>query len=71
MQDEDANLLMIKTLKEKYNCYVGYSGHESGLAVSHAAAALVFLLLKDILLLIGQCMDQINLHRLSHLALIN
>lgn len=40
MQDEDANLLMIKTLKEKYNCHVGYSGHESGLAVSYAAAAL-------------------------------
>ena len=40
MQDEDANLLMINTLKEKYNCHVGYSGHESGLAVSYAAAAL-------------------------------
>ena len=27
-------------LRKKYNCDVGYSGHESGLAVSYAAAAL-------------------------------
>jgi len=40
MKDEDANLNMIKTLKEKYKCNVGYSGHESGLAISYAAAAL-------------------------------
>ena len=40
MKDEDANLNMIKTLKEKFNCDVGYSGHEVGLAVSYAAAAL-------------------------------
>ncbi len=40
MRDEDANLNMIKTLKNKYNCDVGYSGHEVGLAVSYAAAAL-------------------------------
>lgn len=39
MRDEDANLLMIKTLREKYNVNVGYSGHEVGLAVSYAAAA--------------------------------
>jgi len=39
MKDEDANLNMISTLKEKYNCNVGYSGHEVGLAVSYAAAA--------------------------------
>jgi N-acetylneuraminate synthase len=31
---------MIKTLREKFNCDVGYSGHESGLAVSYGAAAL-------------------------------
>jgi N-acetylneuraminate synthase len=37
---ENANLNMINTLKEKYKCNVGYSGHESGLAVSYAAAAL-------------------------------
>ena len=40
MKDEDANLNLIKTLKEKYNCNVGYSGHETGLAISYAAAAL-------------------------------
>jgi len=31
---------MIKTLREKFKCNVGYSGHEVGLAVSYAAAAL-------------------------------
>ena len=40
MKDEHANLNMIKTLKNKYNCNVGYSGHEVGLAVSYAAAAM-------------------------------
>ncbi|MBF0595253.1 MAG: N-acetylneuraminate synthase family protein [Candidatus Omnitrophica bacterium] len=40
MEDEDANLLCINTLREKYHCNVGYSGHEVGLAVSYAAAAL-------------------------------
>ena len=40
MKDEDANLKMIKTLREKYGCNVGYSGHEVGLAVSYAAAAI-------------------------------
>ena len=40
MKDEDANLNMIKTLRDKYHCDVGYSGHEVGLAVSYAAAAL-------------------------------
>ena len=40
MKDEDANLNMIKTLRKKFNCSVGYSGHEVGLAVSYAAAAL-------------------------------
>ena len=40
MKDEDANLNMIKTLREKYQCDIGYSGHEVGLAVSYAAAAL-------------------------------
>ena len=40
MSAEDANLNMINTLKDKYQCNVGYSGHESGLAVSYAAAAL-------------------------------
>jgi N-acetylneuraminate synthase len=40
MKDEDANLKMIETLREKFGCNVGYSGHEIGLAVSYAAAAL-------------------------------
>jgi len=40
MDDEDANLNCIKTLRERYKCNVGYSGHEVGLAVSYAAAAL-------------------------------
>ena len=37
---KDANLNVIKTLRNRYNCDVGYSGHESGLAVSYGAAAL-------------------------------
>ena len=40
MKDEKANLKMINTLRNKYQCNVGYSGHEVGLAVSYAAAAL-------------------------------
>jgi N-acetylneuraminate synthase len=40
MDDEDANLNRIKTLRDRYQCNVGYSGHEVGLAVSYAAAAL-------------------------------
>jgi len=40
MKDKDANLNLIKTLREKYKCNVGYSGHETGLAISYAAAAL-------------------------------
>ena len=40
MEDTDANLNCISTLRERYGCDVGYSGHEVGLAVSYAAAAL-------------------------------
>jgi N-acetylneuraminate synthase len=40
MADEDANLNCIMTLRGRYKCNVGYSGHEAGLAVSYAAAAL-------------------------------
>ena len=40
MTDEDANLNRIKTLRERYECNVGYSGHEVGLAVSYAAASM-------------------------------
>ncbi len=38
MDPKDANLKTIEDLKKKFNCKVGYSGHESGLAVSYAAA---------------------------------
>ena len=38
MKIEDANLKTIQELKDRYKCNVGYSGHESGLAVSYAAA---------------------------------
>ena len=40
MKEEDANLHMINTLREKFNCDVGYSGHETGLSISYAASAL-------------------------------
>ena len=40
MNDQDANLLCIPMLREKFKCDVGYSGHESGLAISYAAVAL-------------------------------
>lgn len=40
MKDEHANLNVIKMLRAQFQCNVGYSGHESGLAVSYAAAAL-------------------------------
>ena len=39
MNENDANLNVIDTLKNRYKCNVGYSGHEPGLAVSYAAAA--------------------------------
>ena len=38
--DEDANLNCIPALRDRYQCNVGYSGHEGGLAVSYAAAVL-------------------------------
>lgn len=40
MKNKDANLNMIKTLREKFACNVGYSGHEIGLQISVAAVAL-------------------------------
>jgi len=40
MKDEDANLNAIKTLRKNFDCDVGYSGHEVGLAVSYAATAM-------------------------------
>lgn len=40
MKNEDANLLLIPALREKYSVKVGYSGHEGGRIVSMAAVAL-------------------------------
>ena len=40
MRDEDANLRLINVLRDRYQCNVGYSGHEVGLAISYAAAAM-------------------------------
>ena len=40
MKNEDANLAMIGELRHRYNCDVGYSGHETGRIVSFAAAVL-------------------------------
>ena len=39
MDDATANLNMINVLKKKFKCNVGYSGHESGLAISIGASA--------------------------------
>ncbi len=40
MPVDQANLRCIETLRQRYGCKVGYSGHETGLAVSVAAAAM-------------------------------
>ncbi|MBQ9500563.1 MAG: N-acetylneuraminate synthase family protein [Lentisphaeria bacterium] len=40
MNEAHANLRRIETLRGLYHCKVGYSGHEVGLAISYAAAAL-------------------------------
>lgn len=37
MKTSDANLVTINSLKKEFNCNVGYSGHENGVAVSLAA----------------------------------
>lgn len=37
---KDVNLSCINTLKDRYKCDVGYSGHESGISISCAAAML-------------------------------
>lgn len=37
---KEINLNMLHTLKEKYSCPIGYSGHEAGLQITLAAAAL-------------------------------
>jgi N-acetylneuraminate synthase len=40
MKNAMANLRVIHSLKERYSCNVGYSGHETGRTVSVAAAAM-------------------------------
>ncbi|MCX5696385.1 MAG: N-acetylneuraminate synthase family protein [Candidatus Omnitrophica bacterium] len=40
MKDEEASLMTIRYLKDRYNCNVGYSGHEVGLQISIAAVSL-------------------------------
>ena len=39
-KEKDLNLNMIKTLKDKYNCEVGYSGHEASVSPSIVACVL-------------------------------
>lgn len=39
MKEVDANLLLMEELRKRYNCKVGYSGHEEGILVSLVAAA--------------------------------
>jgi len=40
MEPKNANLSAIQTLRDTFQCDVGYSGHENGTAISHAAASL-------------------------------
>jgi N-acetylneuraminate synthase len=40
MKPENANLNVISTLRNKYSCDVGYSGHEVGLSISCASIAM-------------------------------
>jgi len=40
LKNSDANLRMIQTLRERFGCNVGYSGHEKGVQVSLAAVAM-------------------------------
>ncbi len=39
-RNEEVNLNIINTLKKRYGCDIGYSGHEEGLQISCAAVAL-------------------------------
>ena len=39
-QDNSLNLKAIQTLSDKFNCNVGYSGHETGVVTSVAAVAM-------------------------------
>lgn len=39
-EDKDINLNVIPYLREKYNCPIGYSGHEKGVGITAASVAL-------------------------------
>jgi len=39
-EDDECNLLMIRTLRERYGCEVGYSGHDKGVIGAVLAVAL-------------------------------
>ena len=39
-EDEDINLNVIPTLRERYKCPIGYSGHERGVAISASTVVL-------------------------------
>ncbi len=41
LKDEDANIKCIETLRKRYNCKVGYSGHESSLLKVSVVAATI------------------------------
>ena len=57
---EELNLKCIKTLKEKYNCKVGYSGLGSNVSPSFIAYLMGAVAIESILRLIDQCMVLIN-----------
>ena len=56
---EDVNLLTINALRRKYNCEVGYSGHENGVAISIGAFTR-YLVARETSHLIVQCTEVIN-----------
>ncbi len=39
-KNDELNLRVIETLKDRYDCPIGYSGHETGLQTTYAAVAL-------------------------------
>ena len=67
MKISDANLKTIFTLREKFKCNVGYSGHETGLTVSRCGCLGISSIERHITLT-DLCMDVIKRHPLSHLT---
>ena len=63
MKTEHANLKTIHDLKKRYNCKVGYSGHESGLSVSYAASMMGISSLERHITLDRSMYEVINQHR--------